>query len=316
MQWPSARPARDLWNALRFWRAFRRDHAGLFPARDAALGLHSLILPQRLRHRSDARHFREACTVSRHAEGIDRVEVRPLGVSFLWPAPAGGHLWHPIEQEALESNPHHYTTPPIRLGPESTVLDVGACEGLFAFRVLRQGLARRVTCFEPFPSMAALLREAAALNGLADRLGVEGCAVCNHSGEVGFRTDLGSDSSQVIPDPPAGFEGLRVRSVRIDDWLAARGERLRPQDLLKIDAEGADLDVLRGAERTLREDAPQVAVTTYHEDDHAHRIQAWLRSVQPNYRFRLKGFSFWTPRPRPVLLQASAREVVRGGRVP
>jgi len=310
MQWPSARPARDLWNVLRFWRAFRRDHPGLFPAGDAALGLHALILPQRLRHRLDARRFREACTVSRHAEGIDRVEVRPLGVSFLWPAPAGGHLWHPIEQEALESNPHHYTTPPIRLGPESTILDVGACEGLFAFRVLRQGLARRVTCFEPFPSMAALLREAAALNGLADRVGVEERAVCHHTGEVGFRVDLGSDSSQVIPDPPAGFEGLRVRSVRIDDWSRLDDLGLVDVTGMKIDAEGADLDVLRGAERTLRDDAPQVAVTTYHEDDHAHRMHAWLRSVQPKSSFRLKGFSFWTPRPRPVLLQASAREAV------
>lgn len=136
----------------------------------------------------------------------------------------------------------------------------------------------------------------------------EELAVCNHPGEVGFRTDLGSDSSRVIPNPPAAFKGVRIRSVRIDDWLAARGQRLLRKDLLKIDAEGADLDVLQGAERTLREDAPQVAVTTYHEDDHAHRIHAWLQSVQPTYRFRLKGFSFWTPRPRPVLLQASALE--------
>lgn len=313
MQWPSARPARDLWKALRFWQAFRRDHPGLFPASDAVLGFHSLLLPQRVRHQLDARHFRKACTVARHAEGIDRIDVRPLGVSFLWPAPAGGHLWHPIEQEALESNPHHYTTPPVRLGPESTILDVGACEGLFAFRLLRQGLARHVTCFEPFPSMASLLRESAALNGLANRIEVEEQAVCNHSGEVGFRTNLGSDSSQVIQDPPAGFRGARVRSIRIDDWLASRRQRLQRGDLLKIDAEGADLDVLQGAERTLREDAPQVAVTTYHQDDHAHRIHAWLRSVQPNYRFRLKGFSFWTPHPRPVLLQASTAPERPGG---
>lgn len=306
MQWPSARPARDLWSALRFWRAFQHLHPGLFPARDAALGLRSLLLPQRLRHRHDARRFREACEVVPHGGGIDRVYVRPLDVSFLWPSPAAGHLWHPIEQEVLPSNPHCYTTPPVRLGPESTVLDIGACEGLFALRILRGGLARHVTCFEPFPSMAALLREAAALNQLADRITVAEQAACNHSGEVGFRTDLGSDSSQVIPDPPPGFEGLRVRSIRIDEWLAERGQRLGPRDLIKIDAEGADLDVLMGAERTLREDAPQVAVTTYHADDHADRIHAWLRSVQPRYRFRLKGFSFWTPHPRPVLLQASA----------
>lgn len=305
MQWPSARPVRDLYESLRTWHALRRRRPGLFTARDAALGLHSLLLPQRLRHRQDARHFARHCSVSLHAPGIDRIHVRPLDVSFLWPSPADGRLWHPVEQETLASNPHGYTTPPVRLGPESVVLDVGACEGLFAFRVLKQRLAREVTCFEPFPSMAALLRQGAELNGLARHVRVEEVAVSNHAGTLGFRTDLGMDSSQVVMDPPPGFDGLRVLGTRIDDWLASTGRRLGPHDLLKIDAEGADLDVLHGAEQTLRRDAPQVAVTTYHADDHADAIHDWLRSVQPAYRFRLKGFSFWTPRPRPVLLQAS-----------
>jgi hypothetical protein len=30
-----------------------------------------------------------------------------------------------------------------------------------------------------------------------------------------------------------------------------------------------------------------------------------LRQLEPRYRLRLKGFSFWTERPRPVLLQAA-----------
>jgi hypothetical protein len=32
---------------------------------------------------------------------------------------------------------------------------------------------------------------------------------------------------------------------------------------------------------------------------------AWLREIRPDYSLRLKGFSFWTAKPRPVLLQAS-----------
>jgi hypothetical protein len=48
-----------------------------------------------------------------------------------------------------------------------------------------------------------------------------------------------------------------------------------------------------------------VAVTTYHADAHARDMVEWLRALQPRYRLRLKGFSFWTPRPRPVLLLAS-----------
>ncbi|MBT6790066.1 MAG: hypothetical protein HOA45_10430, partial [Verrucomicrobia bacterium] len=76
-------------------------------------------------------------------------------------------------------------------------------------------------------------------------------------------------------------------------------------DLIKADAEGADLDVLLGAEEQIRNGAPQLAITTYHVDDHAERMIAWLREIRPDYSLRLKGFSFWTTKPRPVLLQAS-----------
>ena len=74
---------------------------------------------------------------------------------------------------------------------------------------------------------------------------------------------------------------------------------------IRDSAEGADLDVLLGAVEQIRNGAPQLAITTYHVDDHAERMIAWLREIRPDYSLRLKGFSFWTSKPRPVLLQAS-----------
>ena len=109
----------------------------------------------------------------------------------------------------------------------------------------------------------------------------------------------------MIANPAADFRGLRIEAVSLDEYVRRAGLRLGPHDLVKVDAEGADWDVLRGAEGLIREHAPQIAVTTYHTDRHAYEITAWLRSVQPRYRLRLKGFSYWTPTPRPVLLQAS-----------
>ena len=91
----------------------------------------------------------------------------------------------------------------------------------------------------------------------------------------------------------------------IDDYCHGRQLALGPGDLIKADAEGADLDVLLGAGEQIRNGAPQLAITTYHIDDHAERMIAWLREIRPDYSLRLKGFSFWTAKPRPVLLQAS-----------
>ena len=63
--------------------------------------------------------------------------------------------------------------------------------------------------------------------------------------------------------------------------------------------------MLLRAEEQLRNGAPQLAITTYHVDEHAERMIARLREIRPDYTLRLKGFSFWTAKPRPVLLQAS-----------
>jgi len=306
MPLPSMRPIRDAAAAWRFWRRFRGRHPGLFPAGDALQGFGRILSPQRLRHRIGWNRLREGCEVSADAAGGYRVRVKSLGLDFFWPTPPDCDTWYALEQEVRLEHPHCYTTPPIVLGPGSTVIDVGACEGLFAFRMLRQRLARRVIAFEPFPDMGVLLKRGAAANGIGAELVHEPMAVAGRSGTVGFRTDLGADASQVVVDPGPGFSGLRVEATSLDDYVARTGLELGRGDLIKVDAEGADWDVLRGAESVIRSKAPQIAVTTYHTDDHADQITEWLRSVQPAYRMRLKGFAYWTPVPRPVLLQASA----------
>lgn len=273
---------------------------------DALQGFGRILAPQRLRHWIGRRRLRAGCEVSADPAGGYKVRVKALGLDFFWPSAPDGDTWYALEQEVRPGHPHCYTTPPIVLGPDSTVIDVGACEGLFAFRMLRQRLARRVIAFEPFPEMAVLLKRGAVANGIGPELVHEAMAVAARSGTVGFRTDLGADASQVVANPGPEFAGLRVPATSLDayasgsGWIPARG------DLVKVDAEGADWDVLRGAERLIREHAPQIAVTTYHTDDHAAGIAEWLKKAQPAYRIRLKGFAYWTTTPRPVLLQASA----------
>lgn len=287
--------------AVRTWLALRRRWPGLFTLRDAVLQFHRVVLPARFTHRAAAR------ALARHAriepEGAAWRVTLPGhgGLVFYWPAPPDPNLWFLIEQELTPRNPHFYTTPPVRLEPESRVLDVGACEGLFAFRCLRQGLAREVIAFEPAPVMQSLLRRGAAANGVAGCLRLEPLAVGARAGTVRFNTAPGAEAGRIDATAP----GVEVLCTTLDEFCRERGLTLTARDLIKVDAEGADLDVLRGAEGLIRTAAPQLAVTTYHEDAHTEQIVTWLREVQPAYRLRLKGFAFWTPRPRPLLLQAS-----------
>jgi len=269
------------------------------------------LLPSRISYRAFGEALAREAVIEPVEPGVHRVTVLGHNIVFFWLGKVDNTLHYSIAQEFDPACPHFYTTPPIQMTPQSVVLDVGACEGLFACRVLRQGLAAKVICFEPSAKTAAYLRRGAELNGVGDRIAVEVMAASRQSGTVFFEEGDCPEANRIVPQ--SSVPGAKpVPAVALDDYCAARQIRLTARDLIKIDAEGADLDVLRGAERLIRNGAPQIAVTTYHREEHAREILTYLESVKPAYRFRVKGLTLFGPkrffggaRPRPVLLQAA-----------
>jgi FkbM family methyltransferase len=295
-------PLALLLTAARTWIALRRRWPGLFSLRDAARQFHRVLLPARFTYRAAARALARHARIEPEGDAWRVTLPGHGGLVFYWPSAPDPNLWFLIEQELTPRNPHFYTTAPVRLDGGSRVLDVGACEGLFAFRCLRQGLAGEVVAFEPAPVMQTLLRRGAAANGVAERLRLEPRAVGARCGTVRFDTAPGAEAGRIDANAAGGAE---VPCTTLDEYCRERSLGLTARDLIKVDAEGADLDVLHGAAGLIRDAAPQLAVTTYHCDAHAAEMVDWLRRTQPRYRMRLKGFAFWTPRPRPLLLQAS-----------
>jgi FkbM family methyltransferase len=137
--------------------------------------------------------------------------------------------------------------------PGSVIWDVGANMGLFSFAAA--GLAGpkgRVYAFEPDAVMARLLRRSARLNPGAAAVEVVPCAVAQDLSLARFEIARRSRASNALE----GFqlsESGGVREVETTmtvslDWLA---ERLPAPDVLKVDVEGAELAVFRGARRLL-----------------------------------------------------------------
>lgn len=275
-----------------------------------------VLLPSRFAYQKAGQALRRLAKITPLDEKTNRVEILQHGLSFFWHGAADNNLYFLIEQEFNPNNPHCYTTDPICLTAASLVIDVGACEGLFAYRLLKQNACRKVICFEPGEVMATLLWRGAVENGVADRLKVEPAAVAQTSGPVKLTDEGRPDACRIesCGDSEASLDAEMERNeletdayaVCLDDYLSNHKIQLQPNDLIKVDAEGADLEVIQGASQTIARDRPQIAVTTYHADEHTERIAGLLKNLNPDYRFRLKGFSHWTSRPRPVLLQASS----------
>ncbi len=133
--------------------------------------------------------------------------------------------------------------------PGMTALDIGANVGAYSL-LLGQwvGPDGRVCAFEPAPASFAALRRHLELNRLEGIVTALPMAVCDRVGDVTMlaQTSSGANRLATAGDPSA--DGVTVTATTIDAFCAER--KLTPQ-FIKIDVEGFELAVLRGARATL-----------------------------------------------------------------
>jgi FkbM family methyltransferase len=142
--------------------------------------------------------------------------------------------------------------------PGSIVWDIGANMGLFSFAAA--GLAGpegRVYAFEPDTVLVNLLRRSAQLNPRAAPVEVIPCAVSDSVSLRKFNIAMRSRASNFLEGCGATQTGgVRESQTVLTlplDWLA---ERIPPPQVLKIDVEGSELGVFRGAVRLLETRRP------------------------------------------------------------
>lgn len=136
-----------------------------------------------------------------------------------------------------------------------TVLDIGGHIGLFAVVTARLvGPSGKVFSFEPTPFTRSVLQEVVDLNGCGEIVEVRGEAVSSKCGETVFY-DTGdeiSNANSLVRSELTRRE-IPIRLVSVDDFVRERGLKV---DCLKIDVEGAELDVLIGAKETFATQHP------------------------------------------------------------
>jgi FkbM family methyltransferase len=118
--------------------------------------------------------------------------------------------------------------------PEPVILDCGANIGLSVLYFKRLYPRARITAFEPDPNLFRVLEENVHGNGFRD-VELVNKAVWSSETVLNFAAE-GGDAGYVGGN---GGNTMQVPSVRLRDHLA-RG----PVDLLKVDIEGAEVEVL------------------------------------------------------------------------
>jgi FkbM family methyltransferase len=188
---------------------------------------------------------------------------------FVCTLPEGERVRVLPQHRSITWNPEEYAAFRAAVQAGDVVLDVGANLGayslLFGFWT---GPAGHVYAFEPAPVAFAGLTSHVALNGLGDRVTALQQAVTSVEGTLDFLADGLDGENRLLGDrgamdgglpPPAEHPLLRsrqpvdsivrVQATTLDAFCRAR--HIVPA-FIKIDAEGAELDVLIGARETIR----------------------------------------------------------------
>jgi FkbM family methyltransferase len=195
-------------------------------------------------------------------------------------------------------------------GP-SVFYDIGANWGYFSLLVAAApGFTGKIHAFEPNTVSRADLIATIAAAGLGDMVTPHALALTDFTGEshlragASFRTGLAGLST-------AG-DGTRITVKRLDDL------ELPPPTCLKIDVEGAEAAVLRGAARVLRTARPFVVIENFlNRDAHEGTLEPLLLLEAAGYRLfvpalalRWQGTdlltSYWTHIPTLLAEQQAA----------
>jgi FkbM family methyltransferase len=165
------------------------------------------------------------------------------------------------------------------LKPGDVFIDVGANVGLHTLAAARAMEGRgKIIAFEPFGETARLLEASVWLNGFSSMTEIHRAAVSTATGTHSLY--LGNTSGHHSLFPLHAETSLTSRTVevplmRIDDVV----DKSQPVTLIKIDVEGAELEVLETARQTILRN-PDIAIVAEFGPSHllrtGHKSSEWI----------------------------------------
>lgn len=177
-----------------------------------------------------------------------------------------------------------YAHPFVRAQSGDVVLeggvDTGETTAMFAQEVGPQGF---VAAFEPVRRSCELARE--SLRHL-DNVAVENLGLWSDPG-IFYIEDKGG-CSRIVCAPTDKTEKCKV--IDIDSYLTLKNIGC---DLIKLDVEGAEMEVMRGAEASIGKYLPKLQISLYHHHDHHLDIALWILDRFPGYHFWIGHHTFW-----------------------
>lgn len=173
-----------------------------------------------------------------------------------------------------------YLVKDITAAKQKAILDVGAFIGDSAL-ILSPLTDEKVYCFEAVQEQCELIEKTIQMNDLHN-VEVIHQAVGDHQGELDIGIKGAVSGSTGVGNMSLARE--QVPMTTIDQFVKKRGIQV---GLIKVDVEGFEQYVLRGAEQTIREQRPILLWSIYHNADDFLEIKPLIESWNLGYRFTI-----------------------------
>lgn len=242
--------------------------------------------------RSYASKARSVITGVERENGYTMIRFKGYPSPIYYPADADFRALNQVIVEGFyKDNWHYYQIEETKVGPDDIVVDCGAAEGLFS--LMAAPVCGKIYLIEPSRRFVESL--SLTFRG-AENVEIIPCAISDKLGEAAI-SESGISSSLV----EGGGQPVKVETI--DNLFYRRNIRIT---YLKADLEGQDFAAIKGAEDTIRNYSPKIAITTYHDRAHARRISEFILKVNPRYRIKTKGI--YSETGSPVMLHAWCRQ--------
>jgi FkbM family methyltransferase len=168
------------------------------------------------------------------------------------------------------------------LGPTPTILDVGACEGIYALTAKAMCPDAQVFAFEPLPSAFGLLERNNDINGAQIDIRQVACSDADGVAELYFPSG-GSTEATLVPGQSnrVAHASVKVEVQKLSTFFGKLG--VADVDLVKIDTEGAERKVLDGMGDLLARCRP-IMILEVLDQDAANALNGVMRPLD---------YSFW-----------------------
>lgn len=220
------------------------------------------------------------------ADGEDyKVSFKGLPNPLYWPKSFSLNRLNQVVCETYDINDWHYYQKEHTLIEDGEILlDIGTAEGLFSLTVA--DACSHIYMIEPGGTFNQTLKKTFEL--YSHKTTILNVAIGNQDGEIFFN----EDSLDGTVTDGSGRNVTKIAINKIDTLLA--GKKIT---YLKADIEGFEMEMLRGAEKTIKANKPKIAITSYHTQNDPKEIIAAIKSYVPEYKYYVTGIYETTPKP-------------------